>query len=237
MKSWGNAINGSLPKWNAAGYSDSWRHRPRNPHVRLCEPLCGLLRGGAVSLPGEGFQAVFEQIFGGSSDSAEDKNRGPAEAQRSGFGGKRRRSGMSECSPLSAETRDMELAPTRSRIKISKPGRELRFFLRDRLSGTVQIRTVGGSVPPLQYPSPHSILQSRLKCGIIAHGKDVRIMLLKKIYCRMFQACFGLGARVLPWRRPECITGAGSLQASGGAGGCAGSVPHREPEGEGPGIY
>ena len=44
-------------------------------------------------------------------------------------------------------------------------------------------------------------------------------------------------ARVLPWRRPECITGAGSLQASGGAGGCAGSVPHREPDGEGPGIY
>ena len=28
----------------------------------------------------------------------------------------------------------------------------------------------------------------------------------------MFQACFGLKARVLPWRRPECITGAGSLQ-------------------------
>ena len=24
----------------------------------------------------------------------------------------------------------------------------------------------------------------------------------------MFQACFGLEARVLPWRRPECITGA-----------------------------
>ena len=37
-------------------------------------------------------------------------------------------------------------------------------------------------------------------------------MLLKKIYCRVFQACFGLGARVLPWRRPECIIGAGSLQ-------------------------
>ena len=37
-------------------------------------------------------------------------------------------------------------------------------------------------------------------------------MLLKKIYCRVFQACFGLGARVLPWRRPECITGAGSLE-------------------------
>ena len=62
-----------------------------------------------------------------------------------------------------------------------KTGARAPVFLRDRLSGTVQIRTVGGSVfPPLQYPSPHSILQSRLKYGIIAHGKDVRIMLLKK---------------------------------------------------------
>ena len=61
-----------------------------------------------------------------------------------------------------------------------KTGARAPVFLRDRLSGTVQIRTVGGSVPPLQYPSPHSILQSRLKCGVIVHGKDVRIMLLKK---------------------------------------------------------
>ena len=37
-------------------------------------------------------------------------------------------------------------------------------------------------------------------------------MALKKIYCRVFQACFGLGARLLPWRRPTCIAGAGSLQ-------------------------
>ena len=28
----------------------------------------------------------------------------------------------------------------------------------------------------------------------------------------MFQVCFGLKARVLPWRRPECVTAAGSLQ-------------------------
>ena len=26
----------------------------------------------------------------------------------------------------------------------------------------------------------------------------------------MFQACFGLEVRALPWRRPECITGAGT---------------------------
>ena len=38
----------------------------------------------------------------------------------------------------------------------------------------------GQSRPPLQYPSPHSVLRSRLKCGVIVHGKDVRIMLLKK---------------------------------------------------------
>ena len=62
-------------------------------------------------------------------------------------------------------------------------------------------------------------------------------MSLKNVYCRAYQVCFAVGARLLPWRRPECITGAGSLQASGGAGGCAGSVPHREPGGEGPGIY
>ena len=118
-----------------------------------------------------------------------------------------------------------------------KTGARAPVFLRDRFSGTVQIRTVGGSVPPLQYPSPHSILQSRLKCGIIAHGKDVRIMLLKKNILSDVSGLLRSGGPGTAWRRPECITGAGSLQASGGAGGCAGSVPHREPEGEGPGIY
>ena len=37
-------------------------------------------------------------------------------------------------------------------------------------------------------------------------------MLLKKYTVGVFQVCFGLEARVLPWRRPECIIGAGSLQ-------------------------
>lgn len=82
---------------------------------------------GRCPSPEKDFKPFSSRFSGGSSDSAEDKNRVPAEAQRSGFGGKRRRSGTSEFSPLSAETRDMELAPTRSRIKISKPGRELRF--------------------------------------------------------------------------------------------------------------
>lgn len=237
MKSWGNAINGSLPKWNAAGCSDNWRHRPRNPHVRLCEPLSGLLRGGAVSLPQRRISSRFRADFRGflrlCGGQEQGSRRSPAkrvrweeETQRNErvFAAFGRNEGYGACAD---EKQD----------KNFKTGARAPVFLRDRLSGTVQIRTVGGSIPPLQYPSPHSILQSRLKCGIIAHGKDVRIILLKKIYCRMFQACFGLGARVLPWRRPECITGAGSLQASGGAGGCAGSVPHREPDGEVPDIY
>ena len=42
------------------------------------------------------------------------ENKAPAEAQRSGFGGKRRRSGMSKFSPFLAETSDMELAVTKS---------------------------------------------------------------------------------------------------------------------------
>lgn len=34
----------------------------------------------------------------------------------------------------------------------------------------------------------------------------------KKLYCRAFQCVFSLGARCLPWRKAECISGAGSLQ-------------------------
>ena len=37
-------------------------------------------------------------------------------------------------------------------------------------------------------------------------------MSLKNVYCRAYQVCFAVGARLLPWRRPECIIGAGSLQ-------------------------
>lgn len=35
------------------------------PHVRLCEPLCGLLRGGAVSLPPEKDFKPFSSRFSG----------------------------------------------------------------------------------------------------------------------------------------------------------------------------
>ena len=97
-----------------------------------------------------------------------------------------------------------------------KTGARAPVFLRDRLSGTVQIRTVGGSVPPLQYPSPHSILQSRLKCGITAHGKDVRIMLLKKYTVGCFRPASVWG--------PGCCPGAGRNASP-------------EPDGEGPDIY
>ena len=82
--------------------------------VSLCVISFGV---GRRPCPGEGFRAVFGQIFGGFSSSAEDENKAPAEAQRSGFGGKRRRSGMSKFSPFSAETSGMELAVTKSRIK------------------------------------------------------------------------------------------------------------------------
>ena len=51
-----------------------------NPHVRLCEPLCDLLRGGAASLPRRRISGRFWQIFGGFSGSAEDENRGRRKA-------------------------------------------------------------------------------------------------------------------------------------------------------------
>lgn len=37
-------------------------------------------------------------------------------------------------------------------------------------------------------------------------------MSLQTIPCRAFQCCFGLGARLLPWRTPTLLSGAGSLQ-------------------------
>lgn len=36
-------------------------------------------------------------------------------------------------------------------------------------------------------------------------------MFLLTGYYRIYQALFGLGARLLPWRKPECMVGAGSL--------------------------
>ena len=147
MKSWGNAINGSLPKWNAAGCSDNWRHRPRNPHVRLCEPLCGLLRGGAVSLPPEKDFKPFSSRFSGflrlCGGQEQGARRSPAkrvrweeQAQRNErvFAAFGRNEGYGACADEKQE-------------KNFKTGARAPVFLRNRLSGTVQIRTVGGSVP------------------------------------------------------------------------------------------
>lgn len=36
-------------------------------------------------------------------------------------------------------------------------------------------------------------------------------MLSSRFFCRAFQCCFGLGARVLPWRSPEVFSGEGAL--------------------------
>ena len=109
------------------------------PRVSPCKPLCAILLAKASVYPlspvktnvsrlcecdlkprwrrlslaiWDAPSAFFRQIR-----RLAEENRAPAEAQRSGFGGKRRRSGMSEFSPLLAETSDMELAPTKSRIK------------------------------------------------------------------------------------------------------------------------
>ena len=79
---------------------------------RLCEcDLKPLWRGFSLAI-WDAPSAYLRQV-----GRLVEENRSPAEAQRSGFGGKRRRSGMSEFSPFSAETSGMELAVTNSRIK------------------------------------------------------------------------------------------------------------------------
>ena len=59
-----------------------------NPRVCPCEPLCGRLRGGAASLPGEGFQAAFGRICGGFLSSAEDKTGLPPKPSEAGSVGR-----------------------------------------------------------------------------------------------------------------------------------------------------
>ena len=48
--SWSSVTSGKWPSWSVSKCSRSWRHRSQKPRVRPCEPLCGLLRGGAASL-------------------------------------------------------------------------------------------------------------------------------------------------------------------------------------------
>ena len=48
-----------------------------NPRVRPREPLCELLPGGdSVPLTGEGFRAVFEDIFGSAEDESRSRIKG-----------------------------------------------------------------------------------------------------------------------------------------------------------------
>ena len=73
-----------------------------------------------------------------------EENRAPAEAQRSGFGGKRRRSGMSAFSPFSAETSGMELAVTNSRIKGWRRNRRSTQSLLPAVRAVDEVFSAGG---------------------------------------------------------------------------------------------
>ena len=61
--SWSSVTSGKWPSWSVSKCSRSWRHRSQKPRVRPCEPLCGLLRGGAASLPRKGFSGGFRGHF------------------------------------------------------------------------------------------------------------------------------------------------------------------------------
>lgn len=68
---WSSSTSDIWPWWKPQPsdkrYSKNWRSRipPMNPRVRPCEPLCGLLRGGAASLPWRGIQSLFRADFCG----------------------------------------------------------------------------------------------------------------------------------------------------------------------------
>lgn len=80
-----------------------------SPRLTACAGLCALLRGRARLLSHLGLPDGFGLL--------RRENGAPGKAQRSGFAGERRSSGMSEFSPFWAEMRDMELVTTRSRRK------------------------------------------------------------------------------------------------------------------------
>ena len=63
--SWSSVTSGKWPSWSVSKCSRSWRHRSQKPRVRPREPLCGLLRGGAASLPWRGIQSLFRADFCG----------------------------------------------------------------------------------------------------------------------------------------------------------------------------
>ena len=116
--SWSSVTSGKWPSWSVSKCSRSWRHRSQKPRVRPCEPLCGLLRGGAASLSWRGIQSLFRADFCGLPRLC---------------GGRRKRQDKN--------------FKTGARAPV--------FCWRDRLSGTVQIRTVGWErSAPTIYPSP-----------------------------------------------------------------------------------
>ena len=112
-----------------------------------CLPLCAAVRDpsglGGVPAPPRGIGTV-SPLFG----RGYEVNRAPAEAQRSGFGGKRRSCGMSDFSPFGAEMRDMEPATTRSGIK---PWRRFRRYGRPHLPAhRAAARRFGGQPPAVR---------------------------------------------------------------------------------------
>ena len=157
MKSWGNAINGSLPKWNAAGYSDNWRHRPRNPMFASVSRCVASFGAGRCPCPRRRISSRFRADFRGflrlCGGQEQGSRRSPAKrvlwedaTQRNErvFAAFGRNEGYGACAD---EKQD----------KNFKTGARAPVFLRDRLSGTVQIRTVGGSVSPpcnIRLPIP-----------------------------------------------------------------------------------
>ena len=118
--------------------------------MTACEGLCDPIEGGAESLPLWGLSERIWPDFGQCLGTGHNGAHG--EAQRSGFAGERRSSGMSEFSPFGAETREkvncsagareaalgrMELATTTSR---RKPWR----FCRAGQSQPPAVRAVSG---------------------------------------------------------------------------------------------
>lgn len=63
--SWSSVTSDKWPSWSVSKCSRSWRHRSQKPRVRPREPLCGLLRGRAASLPRRGLSSRFRADFRG----------------------------------------------------------------------------------------------------------------------------------------------------------------------------
>ena len=111
----------------------------KTPRVSPCEPLCAIFLRKPSVYPlspmkanvGRLCECDLKPLWRGFSLAIWDapsaylrqvgrlveENRSPAEAQRSGFGGRRRSGVTTDFSPFWAEMRDVELVTTQSRIK------------------------------------------------------------------------------------------------------------------------